>query len=98
MSAPQLAAALASSGQQLAYPIMTRGKVGNARWQLPARRPGLSHLGAFFARVLPGSDYRRTGTTESEHRGDWTWAQPQRKDTPRETGPVVSTPSSYGSA
>lgn len=59
--------------------------------------PGLSHLGAFFAHVLPGSDYRRAGTAESEHRGDWTWAQPQRKDTPRGAGPVVSTPS-YGSA
>ena len=68
------------------------------RWQLPARRPGLSHLGAFFARVLPGSDYRRTGTTEGEHRGDWTWAQPQRKETPREAGPIVSTPSYQGSA
>ena len=60
--------------------------------------PGLSHLGAFFARVLPGSDYRRTGTTEGEHRGDWTWAQPQRKETPREAEPIVSTPSYQGSA
>lgn len=53
----------------------------------PARRPGLSHLGAFFARVLPGSDYRRAGTVESDHRGDWTWAQPQRREAPTQAGP-----------
>ena len=69
----------------------------------PARRPGLSHLGAFFAHVLPGSDYRRAGTVESDHRGDWTWAQPHRKEgTPRgisgtSSGQVSSPASGYGS-
>lgn len=64
--------------------------------------PGLSNLGALFARILPGSDYRRTGSADTEHRSDWTWAQPHRREgTPRGISGTagagaVSTPSSYG--
>lgn len=64
--------------------------------------PGLSNLGALFARILPGSDYRRTGSADTEHRSDWTWAQPHRREgTPRGISGTagagaVSTPSTYG--
>ena len=46
--------------------------------------PGLSNLASIIARVLPGTDYRSApmgSAADDEHRGDWTWAQPVRRDT-----------------
>lgn len=96
-----LAAALATAALTATLASILTHAVITGRVVLP---PGLSNLGALFARILPGSDYRRTTTVdESPHRGDWTWAQPHRKEgTPRgisgtSSGQVSTPASGYGS-
>ena len=95
------AAALATAALTATLASILTHAVITGRVVLP---PGLSNLGALFARILPGSDYRRTTTVdESPHRGDWTWAQPHRKEgTPRgisgtSSGQVSTPASGYGS-